>query len=383
MRSEKLKQLVKDKVPLKFRINCPSQSRELQDFFFALDVGWAYDSAKILMHLDKSFLFYRSCGVNGLTQSNIDDIWFYDRELKEFDLANDRIIEECKWPNLKELIESRTSLKFRIKSEKQGNELQELMFSLGVYWHYGAEEKIINIEKRNLVCSYYLKQYCFICKNSCCFNEDESNLYDLDNDCLIESCKWPNLKKLVEAKTELKFRIKSEEQFKELQNFMFALDVRWYEGERECKYLDMGVNFLYCGGAHENAYCLRLQMFNPGRCFLDSDKKEFDLINDCLLKEEEEEEKCRLRCIDKILSPIVLYKNPAKEDLSELLRQIVILTEHVRDNISEEKKESGGYLNFNYKDAILKFRKNIRHSARGNVVDIYSTHPWFKTTDED
>jgi len=184
MRSEKLKQLVKDKVPLKFRINCPSQSRELQDFMFALDVGWAYDGAKVLQHLDASFLFYRAYDVNGLIQSS-DDSDFYNREAKEFDIINDRIIQECKWPNLKKLVEDKTVLGFVVKDEKQGQEIQEFLFSLDVGWHFGAKEMMV-LAGRNLICAFKNKTYCMYCDDNPGFLRYDPKEFDFENDRLIE-----------------------------------------------------------------------------------------------------------------------------------------------------------------------------------------------------
>lgn len=214
MRSEKLKQLVKDKVPLKFRINCPSQSRELQDFMFALGVMWATDADWALSSINKEeepYLFcdserYMDGVLLGGLSSKYAITWDDETEIfeksgsKEFDLINDRLIEECRWPNLKKLIEDKIPLKFRIKDERHDREFQEFMFTLDVGWlNKGKCFYSTNYPTTISFGAFYPDQPS---KVSLFFNGISSEkFFDFANDCLVEE--------KIQTKTEVLLRRKN------------------------------------------------------------------------------------------------------------------------------------------------------------------------------
>ncbi|KKL69395.1 hypothetical protein LCGC14_2115400 [marine sediment metagenome] len=195
MRSEKLKQLVKDKVPLKFRIKNEKQFKELREFMYALDVflkGETFD------YLDKDILaeggeaFYLFSSIDDFEKysmsicvRNHDGCCFSKKEAKEFDIINDRIIQECKWSNLKKLVEDKTVLGFVVKDEKQGQEIQEFLFSLDVGWHFGAKEMMV-LAGRNLICAFKNKTYCMYCDDNPGFLRYDPKEFDFENDRLIE-----------------------------------------------------------------------------------------------------------------------------------------------------------------------------------------------------
>lgn len=195
MRSEKLKQLVKDKVPLKFRIKNEKQFKELREFMYALDVflkGETFD------YLDKNILaeggeaFYLFSSIDDFEKysmsicvRNHDWCCFSKKEGKEFDIINDYLIEECKWPNLKKLVESKTPLKFRVKDEKQSRELQKFLFLLDVSWIYGSTE-VKKIHREGLTCAFYDETYGLFYDDDCGYQVDIPKGFDLDNDCLIK-----------------------------------------------------------------------------------------------------------------------------------------------------------------------------------------------------
>jgi len=94
MYSKKLKQLVKDKVPLKFRIKDEQQSKELQKFLFALDIGWATGSKEI-KYLSKPYLFLDKFWVFDYSLFHGDDgCTSCDNNPKEFDLKNDCLVDD-------------------------------------------------------------------------------------------------------------------------------------------------------------------------------------------------------------------------------------------------------------------------------------------------
>ncbi len=108
--------------------------------------------------------------------------------------------EECKWPNLKQLIEAKTDLKFRIKDEQQSKELQEFFFALDVYWHYG-DKQLWDLKERNLISSFYGKKYCLLCDNEDDFIRNDAQAFDLENDCLVEE---ETIKRIKFNKTNLR-----------------------------------------------------------------------------------------------------------------------------------------------------------------------------------
>jgi hypothetical protein len=95
MYSEKLKQLIKDKVPLKFRIKDEQQSKELQEFLFAMDVGWG--RWKEITYVDSPFLFVGDqldqMGKYRLLHAPVTEI-FDSYPAQEFDLKHDCLAEE-------------------------------------------------------------------------------------------------------------------------------------------------------------------------------------------------------------------------------------------------------------------------------------------------
>ncbi len=196
--------------------------------------------------------------------------------------------EECKWPNLKQLIEAKTDLKFRIKDEQQSKELQEFLSDLGVYW--ADEEKGVckYLDKPYLHCGRLrgngLPLYSKICisynDTELEFKTPQGNLeFDFANDCLIEECKWPNLKKLIEDKIPLKFRIKDERHDREFQEFMFTLDVGWLNTGK-CFYSTNYPTTISFGAFYPDQPS-KVSLFFNGI----SSEKFFDFANDCLVEE--------------------------------------------------------------------------------------------------
>lgn len=196
MYSEKLKQLIKDKTPLKFRVKSEQQSRELQNFLFALDVDWGFGDPSVPMYTDEPFLFYNDSSLNGLTWVGASqENHFNQNKVKEFDLTNDCLVEECKWPNLKKLVDAKTPLKFRVKDAQQSRKVQAFLFYLGVRWRHTED----TCHRKNFL---YMFLGCFCsspdeykiagCKSdsdTCCFDNEKSTEYkefDLENDCLVE-----------------------------------------------------------------------------------------------------------------------------------------------------------------------------------------------------
>lgn len=107
MYSEKLKKLVQDKIPLKFRIKDEQQSKELQEFLFTLGFGWVSafyernekkiieDKHKIVWCTDKPFLYFRqyiSSGDIFFIRWDDDPENFENDKILEFDLENDCLI---------------------------------------------------------------------------------------------------------------------------------------------------------------------------------------------------------------------------------------------------------------------------------------------------
>ncbi len=92
-------------------------------------------------------------------------------------------VEECKWPNLKKLVEAKEGLSFKIKDEEQNIQLQKFLFAQGVCWDWDSFE--LRPDKDGYIslwndgsdysfvpCSYFDGEYC--------------KEYDLENDCLVE-----------------------------------------------------------------------------------------------------------------------------------------------------------------------------------------------------
>lgn len=104
MRSEKLKQLVKDKVPLKFRIKDEQQFKELKDFLYALEVDLLdNDSYELMYHDALDDLHYPIFIITGITgffyymkefHDKSEEHLFHDSKNEEFDLENDCLVEE-------------------------------------------------------------------------------------------------------------------------------------------------------------------------------------------------------------------------------------------------------------------------------------------------
>lgn len=203
MRSEKLKQLIKDKVPLKFRIKDEQQSKELQDFMFAMDITWeegefgkslpSYQEKPYIFVGKKTYKFGIIC--KELFSKTYNIMWddskeFFEESIdyKEFDLENDCLVEECKWPNLRKLIEAKTPLKFRIKNEEQKKEFQEFMFKQGVYWHdgsrsfYKTDAELFMLETDG----HYGFFICRLSSESYYFKNFNGKEFDLANDCFSE-----------------------------------------------------------------------------------------------------------------------------------------------------------------------------------------------------
>lgn len=93
MYSEKLKKLVLDKTPLKFRIKDAQQSKEFQEFLFALNVNWG-SNEKEIQSINTKFLYYDP-KYNHITRGD-SEFNFIDHENSEFCLENDCVIEEKK-----------------------------------------------------------------------------------------------------------------------------------------------------------------------------------------------------------------------------------------------------------------------------------------------
>ena len=202
-----LHKLIKEKADLKFRIKDEEQSKAFQEMLFAMDVPWrggnierCYLDRKFLYYLDRKFLYLdneNAFGVPGdynLMGSTFDsEEYFNEHENKEYDLENDCLVEESRWPNLKKLVEEKTDLKFRIKSPEQSKEFQEMLFRIGIKWHKGQdcpirlEEKFLYLDDEdanNCPCDYDLmgdKQ-----SNKNLFEQHKDQEYDLENDCLVE-----------------------------------------------------------------------------------------------------------------------------------------------------------------------------------------------------
>lgn len=188
MHSEKLKQLVKDKVPLKFRIKNEQQSKELQDFFFALDVFWK-DGDRNVSETNKEFLFLGDDSNNRyyltMCDNNESCCWLRSK-CKEFDLENDCLVEECKWPNLKKLVEAKVRLKFRIKNEQQSKEIHDFLSNLDIK---AGEPNVEGTQNSFLFIGYYnqyTRRSCFYKNESCCFADCKNKEFDLENDCLVK-----------------------------------------------------------------------------------------------------------------------------------------------------------------------------------------------------
>jgi len=297
MYSEKLKKLVEAKTELKFRIKSPEQSKELQDFFFTMDVCWISRDKKV-KKTDDPFIYLTNYDDPFIYLTNYDDPFIYltnyeecnyihthyttdyfsSHSAKEFDLENDCLVEECKWPNLKKLVEAKTELKFRINSPEQSKELQEFLFKNDVYWRDPIQDPLcldakflfIGFKPNDLYSTAYR-----ITKEDSDEEYFENNYYrefDLENDCIIEECKWPNLKKLVEKKTWLNFRIKNTEQSEEIQRFLFDLGIKWNNGQSHLAHTDAKFLNLW----DEDNYTITYS--ND----IDTMSKEYDLENDCI-----------------------------------------------------------------------------------------------------
>ncbi len=191
-------------VNLKFRIKDEQQSKELQEMFFTLG-ACGYGGANPYTYAASSNPFYLhcktdKCGNYVITWSEGTEEYFNSLPSKEYDLENHCLVEECKWPNLKKLVEAMTPLKFRIKDEDQGRELQEMLFCFECGWPnpemfvhtcskvvQSTEDKpflflsdIINIYNYRAI--GYMGEY-----GERFFNDHESKEYDLENDCLVDS----------------------------------------------------------------------------------------------------------------------------------------------------------------------------------------------------
>lgn len=90
------------------------------------------------------------------------------------------------------------------------------------------------------------------------------------------------LKKLIEAKTPLKFRVTSQ-QSKELQEFLFALDIEWQSGNKNILCCYSKFIFLEEGGWNK-AYCITQEIDNY-EYFKNHKAKAFDLEHDCLVED--------------------------------------------------------------------------------------------------
>ncbi len=343
MRSETLKQLVKDKVSLKFRIKDEQQSRELQNFFFAQGVGW-FNGDNSIKGEDSKYIFIDNIypydrpydySISRLVAGDKNEKEFNTEPHKEFDLINDHLIEECKWPNLKKLVDAKTPLKFRVKDAKQSRKIQAFLFSLGVRWHHTED----TCHRKNFL---YMFLGCFYsspdeykiagCKSdseTCCFDNEKSTEYkefDFENDCLVEPCKWPNLKKLVRAKVPLKFRIKDVQQSKELQDFLFDLDFSWPDGRKTPMYCEekyIFIDYNYYRSPTLNYFY-----------FYTHDVKKFDLTNDCLLENDCLVEKKELSMLVKeVIEEIILYENPTKKDLKEKAELAKTFLKYIEENL--------------------------------------------------
>lgn len=199
MRSEKLKQLVKDNTLLKFRIKDEQQFKELKDFLYALEVDLLdSDSYELMYHDALDDLHYPIFIIMGITGFFYYMKEFYDKSAyhlfldsknKEFDLEKDCLVEACKWPNLKKLVEGKTTtLKFRIKDAQQSKELQELLFALDVSWsphcdnfqyrHFHLEHLAIAVN--------FDRVYLYYLYDDAMFDRLSSKEFDLENDCLVE-----------------------------------------------------------------------------------------------------------------------------------------------------------------------------------------------------
>ena len=123
MRSEKLKKLIKNKVPLKFRIKSEEQSKELQDFLFSHSIYWV-DGDKIVCETHWTFLFlgYDDDYYLTLCHEDVEDCCFKPFEGKEFDLANDCLVEEDE--TIKRIKFNKTNLHI-IEIEKILNKIKE------------------------------------------------------------------------------------------------------------------------------------------------------------------------------------------------------------------------------------------------------------------
>lgn len=89
MYSEKLKKLIQDKTPLKFRIKDEQQSKELQDFLFCCKRRWDNWIVGVYCNLDSLFLSIDDEFIYWIEDSSAFD----NNENQEFDLKNDCLVE--------------------------------------------------------------------------------------------------------------------------------------------------------------------------------------------------------------------------------------------------------------------------------------------------
>jgi hypothetical protein len=110
----------------------------------------------------------------------------------KFDVDLSQFKEEPKYysETLKKLIEQKVNLKFRIKDEQQSKELQEFLFSLGVFWRDDCE-KLIYLNHPFLWASGKGCEFAITSEpdDEAWFRGSSAQEFDLEKDCLVEKPK--------------------------------------------------------------------------------------------------------------------------------------------------------------------------------------------------
>ncbi|KKN70243.1 hypothetical protein LCGC14_0432680 [marine sediment metagenome] len=206
MRSEKLKQLIKDKVDLKFRIKDEKELIELLDFAFTLNLNWVEPDASPFLSKVK-FIYFEH--FNNIYSIRYDDEHSREKfllyENKEFSIDNDRLIEECKWPNLKKLVENKVSLKFYIRDRNQYKDLIEFFKTLGVDFACDFKRQCCKyiVSKST---GFFDRYTAFSYGDYPIYHSIKAQEFDFENDCLVEEkiikITWTDLERLFDIKFE-------------------------------------------------------------------------------------------------------------------------------------------------------------------------------------
>ncbi len=98
MRSEKLKKLINDKTPLKFKftINEHQESQELQDFMFASGIGWLEEQHFELRALRKPMIITETIDGTYCMRRYMSEERFNDDKKQTFHIYHDCLVEEEK-----------------------------------------------------------------------------------------------------------------------------------------------------------------------------------------------------------------------------------------------------------------------------------------------